>query len=493
MFLYNPEVKKFLSKYVTLMFIVIIISIGFSIINVSLTKEMVVRNNQAIIGTLSSKYPNLESQIVDIITQGKSMENIDYGQKILIKYNYDKSIRINSEPIISKLVLETIKINIILVCIIFILIFVLIVRYFTSIYNDLSDMTKYVYYSSEGKPFDMKNKNQEGQIGLLKTELLKMTTILNEKVELLKREKIFLNNTISDISHQLKTPMTSLIMLNDLSDMTKYVYYSSEGKPFDMKNKNQEGQIGLLKTELLKMTTILNEKVELLKREKIFLNNTISDISHQLKTPMTSLIMLNDLLYNDVPYEVKIDFLNKIKNQLNRMDWLIKSMLKLSKVEAKVINFKKDKVKFSELIHRAMLSMKIPMEIKNQKLTIEGNDNVSYIGDIDWSVEALVNIIKNCVEHTPEFGNIIITYKENPLFSELIIKDEGEGIDKKDIPHVFKRFYRGRSSSKEDSVGIGLAMSKSIIESQNGDIYVNSEKGKGTEFHIIFHKMYDSD
>lgn len=414
MFLYNPEVKKFLSKYVTLMFVVIIISIGFSVINVSLTKDMIVRNNQAIIGTLSSKYPNLESEIVDIITQGKSMENTDYGKKILSKYNYDKSIRINSEPIISKLVLETIKINIILVCIIFILILVLVVRYFKSIYNDLSDMTKYVYYSSEGKPFDMKNKNQEGQIGLLKTELLKMTTILNEKVELLKREKIFLNNTISDISHQLKTPMTSLIMLNDL-------------------------------------------------------------------------------LYNDVPYEVKIDFLNKIKNQLNRMDWLIKSMLKLSKVEAKVINFKKDKVKFSELIHRAMQSMKIPMEIKNQKLTIEGSDNISYIGDIDWSVEALVNIIKNCVEHTPEFGNITITYKENPLFSELIIKDDGEGIHKKDIPHVFKRFYRGRSSSKEDSVGIGLAMSKSIIESQNGDIYVNSEKGKGTEFHIIFHKMYDSD
>lgn len=414
MFLYNPEVKKFLSKYVTLMFVVIIISIGFSVINVSLTKDMIVRNNQAIIGTLSSKYPNLESEIVDIITQGKSMENTDYGKKILSKYNYDKSIRINSEPIISKLVLDTIKINIILVCIIFILIFVLVVRYFKSIYNDLSDMTKYVYYSSEGKSFDMKNKNQEGQIGLLKTELLKMTTILNEKVELLKTEKIFLNNTISDISHQLKTPMTSLIMLNDL-------------------------------------------------------------------------------LYNDIPYEVKIDFLNKIKNQLNRMDWLIKSMLKLSKVEAKVINFKKDKVKFSELIHRAMQSMKIPMEIKNQKLTIEGSDNISYIGDIDWSVEALVNIIKNCVEHTPEFGNITITYKENPLFSELIIKDDGEGIHKKDIPHVFKRFYRGRSSSKEDSVGIGLAMSKSIIESQNGDIYVNSEKGKGTEFHIIFHKMYDSD
>lgn len=411
MFLYNPEVKRFLSKYIVLMFVAITISIGFSIINMNITKGMIVKNNQAIIGTLSSKYPNLEREIVDIITQGKSIRNIDYGEKILSKYNYDKSIKINTEPIISKLVLETIKINIILVCIIFILIFILVLSYFK-------------------------------------------------------------------------------VMYNDLSDMTKYVYYSSEGKSFDMKNKNQEGQVGLLKTELLKMTTILNEKVELLKSEKIFLNNTISDISHQLKTPMTSLIMLNDLLYSDIPYEVKIDFLDKIKNQLNRMDWLIKSMLKLSKVEAKVIKFKKDKIKFSELIHRAMQPMKIPMEIKNQKLTIKGNDNASYIGDIDWSVEALVNIIKNCIEHTPEFGNISMTYKENPLFSELIIKDDGEGIDKKDMPHIFKRFYRGRSSSKEDSVGIGLAMSKSIIESQNGDIYVNSEKGKGTEFHIIFHKMY---
>ncbi|MGO0907812.1 sensor histidine kinase [Clostridioides difficile] len=412
MFLYNPEVKNFISKYIILMLMVIFISIGFSIININTAKNMIVKNNQAIIGTLVNKYPKLESDIVDIITQGKSMENVEFGEKILSKYNYDKTIKISSEPLTSKLLSNTIKINIILVCIIFMLIFMLMLKYFKAMYNDLSDMTKYVYYSSEGKEFDMKNRNQEGQIGLLKTELLKMTTILSEKVELLNSEKIFLNNTISDISHQLKTPMTSLIILSDL-------------------------------------------------------------------------------LYNDVPYEVKIDFLDKIKNQLNRMDWLIKSMLKLSKVEAKVIKFKKEKIKFSELIHKAMQPMKIPMEIKNQKLNIEGNGDVFYVGDVDWSVEALVNIIKNCIEHTPEFGNINIIYKENPIFSELIIKDDGEGIDKKDIPHIFKRFYRGKSSTKEDSVGIGLAMAKSIIESQNGDIYVNSEKGKGTEFHIAFHKIYD--
>ena len=117
-------------------------------------------------------------------------------------------------------------------------------------------------------------------------------------------------------------------------------------------------------------------------------------------------------------------------------------------------------------------------------------EDVTYIGDINWSTEALVNVIKNCVEHTPIGGNLYIKYEQNPLYLEIIIKDDGEGIDKKDLPHIFKRFYKGKSNSKEDSVGIGLAMAKSIIESQNGDIYVKSEKNKGTEFHIVIHKTY---
>lgn len=257
-----------------------------------------------------------------------------------------------------------------------------------------------------------------------------------------------------------------------------------------MKNRNQEGQIGLLKTELLKMTTILKEKVELLNNEKVFLNNTISDISHQLKTPMTSLIILNDLMYEDLPTETKIEFLDKIKSQLTRMEWLIKSMLKLSKVEAKVIDFKNEKVNINELIRKSVQPSLIPIELKNIDLTIFGNEEAYYNGDINWSTEALVNVIKNCVEHTPVNGTIKINFEQNPLYSEIVIKDSGEGIDKKDLPNVFKRFYKGKSSSKEDSVGIGLAMAKSIIESQHGDIYVKSEKNKGAEFHIIFHKTY---
>lgn len=410
MYISNPEVKSFLRKYSAFFILSIVISIISSLLTLNIIKDKVVENNQAIIGKIVIDNPELERTIVDVITQGDS-SNIETGEKILSKYNYDKGIRLDTEPIINESLTNIIGLNILILITLFSIILFLILTYFRRIYNDINEMKDYVYHSSEGRNFNMRNTNEEGQIGLLKVELIKMTNILKEKVELLNKEKIFLNDTISDISHQLKTPMTSLIILNDL-------------------------------------------------------------------------------MYGDIDKEVKIDFLDKIKTQLNRMDWLIKSMLKLSKVEAKVINFKKEKIKIKELIHKSIQPILIPMEIKNIVLEIEEDTEASYIGDIDWSTEALVNIIKNCVEHTDEGGKLSISYKENPLFSEIVIKDSGEGIDKVDIPNIFKRFYRGKSSSKENSVGIGLAMAKSIIESQNGDIFVRSEKNKGTEFHITFHKNY---
>ncbi len=411
MFLSNVEIKSFIRNYIGLFIITIMLSLGISFISANIIKDKIVENNQAMVGAIVSQNPNLESDIIGVITQGKSKDNISLGKEVLSKYNYDKNISLRNEPIISEIIKELFSVNTLFIAIIFILIFILVMYCFKNIYSDIKDMTNYVYNSSEGRDFEIKNKNQEGQIGLLKTELLKMTNILKEKVDLLNKEKIFLNDNISDISHQLKTPMTSLIILNDL-------------------------------------------------------------------------------MYGEIPKETKIEFLDKIKSQLNRMEWLIKSMLKLSKVEAKVIDFKCEKVNIKELVIRALQPSLIPIELKNIELSISGEDSATYNGDIDWSSEALVNIIKNCVEHTPQNGSLKINYEENPLYCEIIIKDSGEGIDKKDLPHIFKRFYKGKSSSKEDSVGIGLAMAKSIIESQNGDIYVESEKSKGAEFHIVFHKTY---
>lgn len=410
MFLSNAEIKSFIKNYTILFVITVMLCVGISFISVNIIKDKVVENNQAIIGSILSKHPNLENNIVGIVTQGKSKDDISLGKEILKKYSYDKNIRLNNEPIVRGSIKDIFSINLLSIFVLFISILILVMHYFKTIYSDIKDMTEYVYNSSEGKKFEMKNKNQEGQIGLLKTELLKMTNILKEKVELLSKEKIFLNDTISDISHQLKTPMTSLIILNDL-------------------------------------------------------------------------------MYDDLPEESKIEFLEKIKSQLNRMEWLIKSMLKLSKVEAKVINFKSEKVNVKKLIKMSIQPSLIPIELKNIDVSINGDSEAMFLGDMNWSIEALVNIIKNCVEHTFSSGSLDISYEENSLYTEIVIKDSGEGIYKKDLPHIFKRFYKGKSSSKEDSVGIGLAMAKSIIEGQNGDIYVKSEKNKGTQFNIIFHKI----
>ena len=250
---------------------------------------------------------------------------------------------------------------------------------------------------------------------------------------------------------------------------------------------NEEGELSILKNEIYKVTLMLSKQGEFLKKDKEKLADAISDISHQLKTPLTSMMVMIDLLSDEnLNSEKRIEFTKNIEMQLERMDWLLTSLLKLSKIDAGTITFKKDKVKVSELIKKAMSPLLIPMELKEQKLIIDGNENTSFTGDLNWSTEAIVNIVKNCIEHTENKGIISIFYEENPLYTEIKISDNGTGIEKEDLPYIFKRFYKGKNASA-GSVGIGLAMAKSIIVSQNGDISVRSKKNEGTEFSIKFY------
>ncbi|WP_270562972.1 sensor histidine kinase [Clostridium beijerinckii] len=252
---------------------------------------------------------------------------------------------------------------------------------------------------------------------------------------------------------------------------------------------NEEGELSILKNEIYKVTLMLSKQGELLKKEKMQLADAISDISHQLKTPLTSMRVMSDLLSdNDLEAEKRIEFTNNIEMQLDRMQWLLTSLLKLSKIDAGTVSFKKDRVAVSELIRKSTEPLLIPIEIKNQTLVIEGGSNVSLIGDLYWTTEALINIIKNCIEHTGEDGRISIFFDENPLFTEIKISDNGSGIEKEDLPYIFKRFYKGKNAG-EDSVGIGLAMAKTIVTSQNGDINVSSRKNEGTCFIIKFYKV----
>ncbi|ABS42620.1 sensor histidine kinase [Clostridium botulinum] len=275
----------------------------------------------------------------------------------------------------------------------------------------------------------------------------------------------------------------------EIENLSGYLRRISNGEySLDIRD-NAEGELSILKNEIYKVTLMLSKQGELLKKEKVQLAKAISDISHQLKTPLTSMMVMADLLSdNNLNEEKRIEFTKNIEMQLDRMQWLLTSLLKISKIDAGTVNFKKDKVVVSTLIEKAIKPLLIPVEIKEQTLNIKGDSSVNFTGDLNWTIEALINIIKNCIEHTQEGGTISISFDENPLFTEIKISDNGNGIPKEDLPYIFKRFYKGKNAS-EESIGIGLAMAKSIITSQNGDINVTSRKNEGTCFNIKFYKV----
>lgn len=252
---------------------------------------------------------------------------------------------------------------------------------------------------------------------------------------------------------------------------------------------NYEGELSILKNNIYKMTLMLSEQGSSLQQDKIHLTDAISDISHQLKTPITSMMVMADLLdAPTLPDFKRVEFTQNIHVQLERIDWLVSSLLKLSKIDAGTVHFKQDLILVSELLEKALEPIDIPLDINEQTVSIKGEDTVSFLGDFNWTVEALLNILKNGVEHTEQGGVISISFFENTLFTEIKIADSGKGIPKEDLPYVFNRFYKGKSSG-EDSIGIGLAMAYSIITSQHGDIEVKSEEGEGTEFRIKFYKQ----
>ena len=234
---------------------------------------------------------------------------------------------------------------------------------------------------------------------------------------------------------------------------------------------------------------MLKEESETSKKDKENLKMSVEDISHQLKTPLTSItIMLDNLKDNPSMEEsTKQKFIFEISKQVDWINWLVISILKLSRLEADVVKFSNNKINVKKFIDEIIGNLEIPIEIKNQQMIIEGDKKAAFLGDYKWQQEAVTNIIKNCIEHNRENGKLYIKYEENTLFTKIAIKDEGEGMTKEDLKHIFERFYKGQNSS-ENSVGIGLALAKNIIEKNNGMISCKSELDKGTEFVIKYMK-----
>ncbi|MDU6877520.1 MAG: HAMP domain-containing sensor histidine kinase [Clostridium botulinum] len=254
-------------------------------------------------------------------------------------------------------------------------------------------------------------------------------------------------------------------------------------------DENKEGEFYILYSKFNLMANRLEESLSNLKKEKIFLKNIISDISHQLKTPLSSLIMFNELMKNEnMPIEDRKNFLKLSDEQLKRMEWLIINLLKIGRLEAGVVEFKRENNPLYVTINKALAGLSEKAKEKSQKVIVDIDKDLYFKHDMEWTAEAISNIIKNSIEHTNIGGEIKISCEKTPISVTITIKDNGEGIPEKLQNKIFERFYKGENSVNPSSIGIGLSLTKSIIESQNGSITVESQEGEGTEFTIIFLK-----
>ena len=252
-------------------------------------------------------------------------------------------------------------------------------------------------------------------------------------------------------------------------------------------SESDEGELAILKSEIHKMTVRLREQSDALLADKIMLTDAIADIFHQMRTPITSMnIMLSLLSEEEISEERRISLTRELKKQLEKTMWLVETLLKMSKIDAGTALFREDDVSVSELITKSVEPFLIPLELKGIELRTSVTSE-RFVGDLVWSAEAISNLVKNCMEHTPSGGYIDISAEETPLYTEIKVKDSGEGFLKEDIPHLFERFYKGRNASSE-SIGIGLALSRMIISSQNGTLAAANAKEGGALFTVKFYK-----
>lgn len=275
------------------------------------------------------------------------------------------------------------------------------------------------------------------------------------------------------------------------AELTDYLSRLNSGK-YDMDiSSNGEDSFSRLKNEIYRTTVRLREQSERSRQDKINLKNSISDISHQIKTPLTSISVMLDRISNDrdMPKDIKRKLLTDVRHSSNYIISLVQSLLTLSRFDADSITMKQEDVSIGELLGICRERTEILAELGEVKVKVQDCGNIRLKCDKKWMSEAITNILKNCIEHTPPDGLVIVSASQNKLFTEIIVRDNGSGIPKDELPHIFERFYKG-SGSDENSIGIGLSLAKTIIEKNGGYISVKSRVGEGSCFTIkVLHSV----
>lgn len=250
----------------------------------------------------------------------------------------------------------------------------------------------------------------------------------------------------------------------------------------------REGDVSVLRDEIYKMTIRLREQAESLEREKHGLSSALADISHQIRTPLTSVSLMAERLRGaGLDDAQRKRLLREMNQMLDRIRWLVDTLLKMSRLEAGSIQMDIQEISMEPFLEEAVKPFFVPMEIREQTLLVENPGTAAFSGDFSWTAEALGNVLKNCMEYTPRGGTIVIGCRETPLFTEISVRDSGPGIAPEDMPHVFERFYKGKAASK-DSFGIGLSLARAILQRENAVIKAENAPGGGSRFLMRFYK-----
>ena len=342
------------------------------------------------------------------------------------------------------------------------------------------DLAK-ILNSSSNKPL---NKEMQ-KYGLLNDDTPIMSN-LNKigKETILKIIFLFLFGVILII---ILNYLNTLITNSRIKKLTNILSRINNGDYSYSISENKEDNISILQNEIYKSAINLRELALREEQDKKELKKSLEDISHQIKTPLAAItISLDNILLSLKHQNKEYQQIVQVKKEINRLNFLIKNLLKLSSFDVNAVNFNINSNKLDNIINQVILNLEPLCDLKNVTIKYE-DTNISLLCDYNWEVEAITNIVKNSVEHSQPCSEVKIVAKENKLYTEIIIIDTGSGISKEDIPHIFRRFYRGKSSNK-DSFGIGLSLAKSIIEKDNGKISVNSKIEEGTTFTIKYFK-----